>query len=147
MSVQLDNFYTKPGVVPKDDGLRHYPNEDKIHITLPARILDIGSTGSGKTNIILNLIKQIGIFDKIVLLAKQLDEPLYEHLIKTYRTLEKKHHVKILLAIDNLKDLPSLEVLGSEPDKLIIAVYAYALSCDTPMHATTTCLQQLAAFS
>ena len=50
----------------------------------PYRILIIGSSGSGKTNALLNLIKQDNdnLIDKIYLYAKDLSEPRYQFLIK-----------------------------------------------------------------
>ena len=55
------------------------------------RILIIGGSGSGKTNILLNLInKQHGI-DKLYLGAKDLHEPKYEILIKKCKNAGIKH--------------------------------------------------------
>ena len=48
----------------------------------PYRILIIGGSGSGKTNTLLNLIKEQDDIDKIYLYAKDLTEPNYEFLIK-----------------------------------------------------------------
>ena len=48
----------------------------------PYRILIIGGSGSGKTNALLNLIKEQDDIDKICLCAKDLSEPKYEFLIK-----------------------------------------------------------------
>ena len=46
-------------------------------------MLIIGSSGSGKTNSLLDLIQQDGnIIDKIYLYAKDLEEPKYQFLIK-----------------------------------------------------------------
>ena len=41
------------------------------------RILIIGGSGSGKTNILLNVIKEENDIDKICLYAKDLSEPKY----------------------------------------------------------------------
>ena len=41
------------------------------------RILIIGGSGSGKTNILLNLIKEQNDIDKICLYVKDLSEPKY----------------------------------------------------------------------
>ena len=58
-------------------------NEKWPHIPdHPYRILIIGRSGSGKTNILLNLIKEQRDIDKIYLYAKDLGEPMREHLIK-----------------------------------------------------------------
>ena len=48
----------------------------------PYRILIIGSSGSGKTNTLLNLINEQDDIDKIYLYAKDLSEPKYTFLIK-----------------------------------------------------------------
>ena len=51
----------------------------------PYRIIIIGGSGSGKTNTLLNLIKEQDyhdVIDKIYLYAKDLSEPKYEYLIK-----------------------------------------------------------------
>ena len=45
-------------------------------------MLIIGGSGSGKTNVLLNLIRQQGDIDKIYLHAKDLSKPKYEFLIK-----------------------------------------------------------------
>ena len=42
----------------------------------------IGSSGSGKANVLLNLIKEQDDIDKMYLDAKDLTEPKYEFLIK-----------------------------------------------------------------
>ena len=48
----------------------------------PYRILVIGGSGPGKTNLLLNLIKEQDDIDKIYLYAKDLSEPKYEFWIK-----------------------------------------------------------------
>lgn len=116
--IKMVNFYDH--IKTKDDGLRRYPNEKEIQIKLPARILLLGPSGSGKTSVLLNLIKFIGIFDKIILLAKNLDEPLYKHLIETYRKLEKRHKTSIILAINDLKDLPGVDDCNPKENTLFI---------------------------
>ena len=57
----------------------------------PYRILIIGASGSGKTNALLNLIKEQGDIDKIYLYAKDLSEPKYEFLIKKQTDAGIKH--------------------------------------------------------
>ena len=52
----------------------------------PCRILIIGVSGSGKTNVLLNLIKGQDDIGKIYLYAKVLSEPKYEFLIKKRKT-------------------------------------------------------------
>ena len=56
----------------------------------PYRILIIGGSGSGKTNTLLNFIKEQDDIDKIYLYAKDLSETKYEVLIKKREIAEKK---------------------------------------------------------
>ena len=55
------------------------------------RILIIGAFGSGKTNTLLNLIKEHDDNDKIYLHAKDLSEPKYEFLIKKCENVGTDH--------------------------------------------------------
>ena len=57
----------------------------------PYRILIIGDSGSGKTNALLNLIKEQNDIDKMYLYAKDLSEPKYEFLIKKSENAGIKH--------------------------------------------------------
>ena len=55
------------------------------------RILIISGFGSGKTNALLNLIKEQDDIDKIYLYAKDLSEPKYEFLIKKHEDVGIKY--------------------------------------------------------
>ena len=57
----------------------------------PYRILIIGGSGSGKTNALLNLIKEQGDINKIYLYAKDLSETKYEFLIRKREDAGIKH--------------------------------------------------------
>ena len=57
----------------------------------PYRILIIGGSGSGKTNILLNLINEQNDIDKIYLYARDLNEPKYKILIKKCEDARIKH--------------------------------------------------------
>ena len=50
-----------------------------------------GSSGSGKTNALLNLLKKQDDIDKIYLYAKDLSEPKYEFLIKKNKNVGTNH--------------------------------------------------------
>lgn len=117
--VKLINYYEK---VEKDDdeSLRNYANEKLINIRLPFRALVLGPTGTGKTNIVLNLVSLIAIWDKVVILAKNLNEKLYKYTIKQIQAIEKKQRRKILLAIDDIKDLPDLDDFDYNENTLLI---------------------------
>ena len=57
----------------------------------PYRILIIGGSGSGKTNALLNLIKEQDDIDKIYLYAKDLSESKYKFLIKKREDVGTNH--------------------------------------------------------
>ena len=57
----------------------------------PYRILIIGGSGSGKTNVLLTLIKEQDDIDKIYLYAKDLSESKYEFLIKKCKDVGTNH--------------------------------------------------------
>ena len=79
----------------------------------PYKILITWSTGSGKTNTILILIKQQGyddysITDKIYLYVKDLFEVKYQYLIKKRKNigLKKLKHLKVLIEfLNNIQDV------------------------------------------
>ncbi len=83
-----------------------YPSYPKIRIELPTRCLIVGPSGAMKTNSLLNIITQINAFSRIVLCAKNLDEPLYKLLTDTIRKIEKKMNVDILTCVDSIQDIP-----------------------------------------
>ena len=58
----------------------------------PYRILIIGSSGSGKTNVLLNLIENQPDIDKIYLYAKDPYEAKYQYLIKVREKVGIDHH-------------------------------------------------------
>lgn len=115
--MDTQNFYSH---IKDSDDKRPYPNEARVNIKLPFRAIFDGPSGSGKTNVLLNWIKQIGVFDKIVLLAKDLEEPLYKHLASVYKEIEKKLKIQMFLAIDNVKDLPSVDDFNPKENNLLI---------------------------
>jgi hypothetical protein len=117
-SVGRQNYYEK--VDKSDDVDRSYPNEDILKIKLPFRAIIIGSSGSGKSNLALNLISGIGIWTTITLLAKKLDEPLFKFLIKRITEMEKVQKRKILIAIDDINELPKLDDYKIEDNNLML---------------------------
>ena len=57
----------------------------------PYRILITGSSGSGKTNALIDLINEQNDVDTIYLYARDLSEPKYEYLIKKCKDVGIKH--------------------------------------------------------
>ena len=58
----------------------------------PYRILIIGGSGSGKTNVLLNLIEKQPDIDRVYLYAKDPYEAKYQYLIKIREKVGIDHH-------------------------------------------------------
>jgi len=99
------NFYEKIKNVNKI----YNPNYNKHKLKIPGRFLIIGSSGSGKTNTILNLLKEMnGTFSSIDIYTRQPDEPLYKHLLEVYKknhTIGEEEGLNIHEGIMDLKPL------------------------------------------
>ena len=73
-----------------DNRINHNPNWPYIP-DHPYRILIVGSSGSGQTNTLLNLMNNQSDIDKIYLHAKNLYEDKYQFLIKRRESIGVKH--------------------------------------------------------
>jgi ABC-type dipeptide/oligopeptide/nickel transport system ATPase component len=74
------NFY-ELDEVKAFDVVRHNPNFETHKITIPFRMAIIGASGSGKSNIVMNLISQFNnTFNHIIIFTKNKIEPLYQFL-------------------------------------------------------------------
>lgn len=78
--MSIKNFYS----LVKEDKKIHNPQFGKLHfIALPARILILGPSSSGKSNTLIRFIQATsGTFEKIVIVLKNAEEPLYNLLKK-----------------------------------------------------------------
>ena len=112
------NYYEK---IKKKNNIFN-PNYEQHKMKIPFRMLIIGSSGSGKTNVILNLLKQFnGTFSSITIYTRQIDEPLYQHLKDTYKKTHKINNGDEQLNIfEGLDQLKSLNEYDSELNHLVI---------------------------
>jgi hypothetical protein len=76
------NFYEK--MSKKHKNKYHNPAYGKSHIfKIPFRMIIAGSSSAGKTSSLLNIIHRMpDTFEKIILCVKNINEPLYLHLIE-----------------------------------------------------------------
>ena len=107
------NFYEQLPKVYKGSGKAKYKNYSKVRIEVPCRMLIAGVSGAGKSNFVLNVISQVNAFDRVYLLAKQLDQPLYKWLIEI---LGKGN----IIASDKIADLPALDEFDKNISNLVI---------------------------
>jgi GTPase SAR1 family protein len=97
----MQNFYEKSEVQCYNRKY-HNPNFKHHQLNIPFRMLVIGASGSGKTNIIVNLLNYMSeTFNYIYLYTRCLDEPLYEYL----RASIDKEYLHCFEGLDHLNDL------------------------------------------
>ena len=116
----IKNFYE---IIPKkfvENNKRTYKNHKKINIDLTSRILICGVSGAMKTNTLMNIIQQIGVFTKLYLFVKDTQEPLYKYLIETVQQLEKKSGSKMLFVSEDVSDMPELSEFDREENNLVV---------------------------
>lgn len=111
------NYYE---VIPKKYLMKDvtYPNQEQINIKIPSGIALLGSTGSCKTNFLLNFIVTTEVFTRITLYAKNLKEPLYQWLIDSLKTMNRE--AGIIEAFDNLDDVIPATDYDPEETNLVI---------------------------
>ena len=111
------NYYEKIKNVNKI----YNPNYNKHKIKLCFRMLIIGSSGSGKTNTILNLLKEMnGTFSSIDIYTRQPDEPLYKHLLEVYKKNHTIGEEEALNIHEGIMDLKPLNEYDETKNHLVI---------------------------
>ena len=85
----------------------------------PYRILIIGGSGSGKTNVLLNLIENQPDIDEIYLYAKDPYEAKYQYLIKIHEKVGIDHHNDLRAYIEYSNDMQDVykNINYYNPDK------------------------------
>ena len=93
----------------------------------PYRILITGGSGSGKTNVLLNLIEDQPDIDKIYLYAKDPYEAKYQYLIKIREKVGIGHHNNPRAYIEYSNDkrdvYKNIDDYNPDPEKKILIVF------------------------
>jgi hypothetical protein len=87
----------------------HYDNEEVVQIKVPFHMSISGKTGSGKTNVMMDIVKKINAWEKIFLCVKDPTEPLYQWFQDKVREVEKSTGMHILTVIDDVAKLPDCD--------------------------------------
>lgn len=86
----------------------------------PCRILIIGSSGSGKTNLLLNMIYNLLPWTKLYIYAKNLFEPKYKQLKDTCCIAEKKQKENFAVFENDENNIIDIDELNPEEHNLIV---------------------------
>ena len=96
------------------------PNKTRGMLKHPFRCAVIGSSGSMKTNSVLCIVEDANCWQKIYLIAKDLEEPLYRQFISKIRNAERQCGISILTVSNNIDDVPDLSTVDKKIQNLII---------------------------
>ena len=110
------NFYDKIGKK-YTGGQITYPTYSKINIDLPMRMLIVGTSGSGKTNTLLSIIKQMNCFDKFYFFIKNPDQPLYRYLFDLLDKVAIKSNVSssaVYQVYEDMENIPDIKEMGDK---------------------------------
>jgi hypothetical protein len=117
--VKPENLYEQ---IPKEYilPLETYPNYELMKIKLPFRMLVIGCSGSGKTNLTINLFNMFSCFTHTYLFSKNLKEPLYKLFIDKMSKVSKKLGKELITFSEDIKQLPDVNTFDPKESNLII---------------------------
>lgn len=116
------NFYAK--LEPKyQGGELTYKNKNKLNIDIPFRMLILGSSGTGKTNTLLNIVDQLNCFHRFYIFCRNLDQPLYRFFIDKLKGVAQNVGVgedDLFVASNTLDDLPEIDKFDKNVNNLVI---------------------------
>ena len=73
--------------------------------------LNSGPSGCGKTNSLMHMLYQLLFCDKIYLFSKNLQQPKYQQLLKTFQPISKEAGYQVFETSND--EIPSLDELNS----------------------------------
>jgi hypothetical protein len=121
MSLDIINFdkICNPNKKPEKKKCSLMPNH-------PFRMLMCGGSGSGKTNVLINMITRFLDFDKIYIYTKHIDQDKYKWLKNFFQTIEDDQDLQDIADLpiatfgSHIKDMIPLDKLDKKKKNLII---------------------------
>ena len=133
--MSVDNFYSRPEVTRFLDKKTPNPNKDLHGFDIPFRLCCVAPSGSGKSNMIVNLISLFsqgkGTFAQVFIICKDKEEPLYKFLESKSDQIVVREGLHSLPDLDKFdKDVASLVVIDDMMlDKNQDKVLQYYIRC------------------
>jgi ABC-type dipeptide/oligopeptide/nickel transport system ATPase component len=120
---ELVNIYEKDGIKPfllKS----HNPNYNIHYITVPFRMLIIGSSGSGKTMTLYNLLRAFSkTFQNVYIVTKAKAEPIYQYIESKIDKVNKNPRNKVkynCTVTEGVESLPDLDTFDKNEQSLVV---------------------------
>jgi hypothetical protein len=122
MSYPIKNMYVEVLDPKYLDKPREFERQKQINLNLLTSFIAVGSTGSFKTNSVLQIILAYGdVWDSFTLCARTTDEPLYRWFTDYMQEQLRLGKIQWSLICDDLSELPPLDAPKGAKD----APYSY----------------------
>lgn len=102
----------------KDEKKKH-KNINGLSPQWPFRLIIVGSTGSGKTNLLLNLLYKYLHYDTLTVIARHVDNEQYTDLREMMESLEDVDSDSYFFA-DSLDQTPQLNTFDKKKQNLVV---------------------------
>jgi len=93
--------------------------KSKLSPQWPFRIALIGRSGSGKTNLMFNLLRQT-VYDDLTVIARTLDNTQYQSLMQVVDEAEQKIGHPVAIFSEKLEDLPPVKDYSPSLQHLVL---------------------------
>jgi len=117
--LEIINFNDVVQETSSDEVLKFKQNNELLP-QHPFRAIIFGSSGSGKSNLLLNLITKSLNFTKLYIFAKDLTEDKYNFLIKHFVEIEKETGTQILFMANSIDGIPHINDIDKDEQNLIV---------------------------
>ena len=81
-------------------------------------MLICGPRGCGKTNTLMHMLHQLLHYDKIYLFSKNLEQPKYQELLKTFQPISEEVGYQVIQTSND--EIPFLDELNDDNQKLVV---------------------------
>ena len=107
--------------IPNYDRAAEENNFTQLYPFMPSntfRMLICGPSSCGKTNTLMHMLHQLLYYDKIYLFSKNLEQPKYQELLKTFGPISEEAGYQVIQTSND--EIPCLDELNDDNQKIVI---------------------------
>ena len=107
--------------IPNYDKASESSNFTQLYPFMPSntfRMLICGPSGCGKTNTLMHMLHQLLYYDKIYLFSKNLEQPKYRELLRTFEPISEEVGYQVIQTSND--EIPSLDELNDDNQKIVV---------------------------